>query len=164
LRDNHPSVEIILLVLIDRTEGVIMNTNFAEMVKGCMECGMTLEEAKSFVLDCMKAMPKTEESNIPQKPTVPTGTKAPRKKKTEEEREAEKKAKTEAWKAEKKAWAEEHYTKEEREAYVAEKKTKREEGKKKHIAYCKTKAFFDGKKVSSAEWHKKCNEFLALAK
>ena len=60
-----------------------MNTNFVEMVKGCMELGMTLEEAKSYVLDCIKAMPKTEESNIPQttektqKNKKATGAKAP---------------------------------------------------------------------------------------
>ena len=90
-----------------------------------------------------------------------TEAKAPRKVLTAEEREAKAKARTEAWKAEKKAWAEEHYTEAERKAFKEERDARRAEGKKKHIAYCKTNAFFDGKKVSKEEWHKKYNEFLA---
>ena len=97
------------------------------------------------------------------KPKKATESKAPRKVLTAEEREAKAKARTEAWKAEKKAWAEEHYTEAERKAFKEERDAKRAEGKKKHIAYCKTNAFFDGKKVSKEEWHKKYNEFLAVA-
>ena len=90
-----------------------------------------------------------------------TEAKAPQKKLTAEEKEAKQKAKTEAWKAEKKAWAEAHYTEAERKAFKEERDARRAEGKKKHMAYCKTNAFFDGKKVSKEEWHKKYEEFLA---
>lgn len=89
-----------------------------------------------------------------------TEAKEPQKKLTAEEKEAKQKAKTEAWKAEKKAWAEAHYTEEERKAFKEERDAKRAEGKKKHLAYCQTNAFFGGKKVSKEDWHKKYNEYL----
>lgn len=134
-----------------------INNNPIEMLKEAMALGLTKEEAMSFVQDCLKSMSKTEPT---QTPKTPTGAKAPKKTLTAEEKEVKKKAKTEAWKAEKKAYAEAKWTEEERKAYGAMKQAQREEGKKKHLAYCQTNAFFDGKKVSSAEWHKKYNEFL----
>ena len=122
-----------------------------EQIKELKELGFTNDQIVTMVSGAPKVsgVKKATES------------KAPRKVLTAEEREAKKQARTEAWKAEKKAWAEEHYTEAERKAFKEERDAKRAEGKKKHIAYCKTNAFFDGKKVSKEEWHKKYNEFLA---
>lgn len=124
-----------------------------EEIKELKELGFTNEQ----IVALMGGAPKVSEAK------KPTESKAPRKVLTAEEREAKKQARTEAWKAEKKAWAEEHYTEAERKAFKEERDAKRAEGKKKHIAYCKTNAFFDGKKVSKEEWHKKYEEFLAVA-
>ena len=129
-----------------------------EEIKNFKEMGILTEADASALI---KAIVMADLNGVqPTSNKKATEAKAPRAKLTEEEKEAKKKARAEAWKAEKKAWAEEHYTKEEREAFKKERDAKRAEGKKKHMAYCKTNAFFDGKKVSKEEWHKKYNEFL----
>ena len=124
-----------------------------EEIKNFKEMGILTEADASALI---KAIVMADLNGAQATPKKATESKAPRAKLTAEEREAKAKARADAWKAEKKAWAEEHYTE-------AERKARRAEGKKKHIAYCKTNAFFDGKKVSKEEWHKKYNEFLAVA-
>lgn len=129
-----------------------------EEIKNFKEMGILTEADASALI---KAIVMADLNGAQATPKKATESKAPKAKKTEAEKEAEKKARTEAWKAEKKAWAEEHYTEEERKAFKEERDAKRAEGKKKHMAYCKTNVFFDGKKVGKEEWHKKYNEILA---
>lgn len=60
-------------------------TNFVEMVKDAMELGMTLEEATNFVKDCLALTQKT--TTVGGKTTKkPTGAKAPKVAKTEEDK------------------------------------------------------------------------------
>lgn len=134
-----------------------IETKVAEIRK-CVEMGIFSPEKGAELIE---AIVKASLAQPVATPKRATESKAPRKVLTAEEREAKAKARTEAWKAEKKAWAEEHYTEAERKAFKEERDAKRAEGKKKHMAYCKTNAFFDGKKVSKEEWHKKYEEFLA---
>ena len=128
-----------------------------EDIKSYKEMGIINEETASKLIEAIVMAELTGGQATPKKATE---AKAPRAKLTEEEKEAKKKARAEAWKAEKKAWAEAHYTEEEREAFKKERDARRAEGKKKHLAYCQTNAFFKGKKVSKEEWHKKYNEYL----
>ena len=128
-----------------------------EDIKSYKEMGIINEETASKLIEAIVMAELTGGQATPKKATE---AKAPRAKLTAEEREAKAKAKAEAWKAEKKAWAEAHYTEEEREAFKKERDARRAEGKKKHLAYCQTNAFFKGKKVSKEEWHKKYNEYL----
>ena len=130
-----------------------------EEIKNFKEMGILTEaDASALIKAIVMADLNGGQANSQKKATE---SKAPKAKLTAEEKEAKQKARTEAWKAEKKAWAEAHYTEAERKAFKEERDAKRAEGKKKHMAYCKTNAFFDGKKVSKDEWHKKYNEFLA---
>ena len=130
-----------------------------EEIKNFKEMGILTEaDASALIKAIVMADLNGGQANSQKKATE---SKAPKAKLTAEEKEAKQKARTEAWKAEKKAWAEAHYTEAERKAFKEERDAKRAEGKKKHMAYCKTNAFFDGKKVSKDEWHKQYNEFLA---
>jgi hypothetical protein len=130
-----------------------------EEIKNFKEMGILTEADASALIKAI-VMADLNGGQAPSQKKA-TESKAPKAKLTAEEKEAKQKAKNEAWKAEKKAWAEAHYTEAEREAFKKERDARRAEGKKKHMAYCKTNAFFDGKKVSKEEWHKKYNEFLA---
>jgi hypothetical protein len=130
-----------------------------EEIKNFKEMGILTEADASALIKAIVMADLNGGQTTSQKKA--TESKAPKAKLTAEEKEAKQKAKNEAWKAEKKAWAEAHYTEAEREAFKKERDARRAEGKKKHMAYCKTNAFFDGKKVSKEEWHKKYNEFLA---
>ena len=131
-----------------------------EDIKRYKEMGIINEETASKLVEAIVMADLNGGQATPKKATE---AKAPKVKMTAEEREAKKKARTEAWKAEKKAWAEEHYTEEERKAFKEERDARRAEGKKKHLAYCQTNAFFKGKKVSKEDWHKKYNEYLKKA-
>lgn len=131
-----------------------------EDIKSYKEMGIINEETASKLIEAIVMAELTGGQTTPKKATE---AKAPKAKLTAEEREAKAKARAEAWKAEKKAWAEAHYTEEEREAFKKERDARRAEGKKKHLAYCQTNAFFKGKKVSKEEWHKKYNEYLKKA-
>ena len=133
-------------------------TNNIESIMKCVEMGIFTKEQGA---ELIKKIVDGSVSASQPTPKKATESKAPKAKLTAEEKEAKQKAKNEAWKAEKKAWAEAHYTEAEREAFKKERDARRAEGKKKHMAYCKTNAFFDGKRVSKEEWHKKYNEFLA---
>lgn len=132
-----------------------------EDIKNYKEMGIINEETASKLIEAI-VMAELGGAKVTS-PKKATESKAPKAKLTAEEKEAKKKARTEAWKAEKKAWAEEHYTEAEREAFKKERDARRAEGKKKHLAYCQTNAFFKGKKVSKEDWHKKYNEYLKKA-
>ena len=148
-----PLSEYYFIVVNYHKEENIMANFTMEQIKELKELGFSNEQIVTMVSGTPKAS-GTKKA---------TESKAPKKVLTAEEREAKAKARTEAWKAEKKAWAEEHYTEEERKAFKEERDARRAEGKKKHLAYCQTNAFFKGKKVSKEEWHKKYNEYLKKA-